>query len=608
MNVKFSLLLLGAVARAVAGVSFDLSDAEGRRHAMPAAGEAKAVVFVFIGLDCPISNSYAPELGRLYGEYSKRGVVFYAVQSDPSVAPAEVRRHARESGLPFPILLDPVQTLARQLGATATPEAAVVSAAGGELLYRGRIDDRVVDFGKARQRPTRQDLRLALEEVVEGKAVSRRITKAVGCAIARIEPSSGAKVTFARDVAPILYKHCSSCHHAQGAAPFALLTYEDAVRRAALIAAVTAKRYMPPWKPEPGYAKFVGERRLSVQEIAVLRDWAAAGAPEGNPAATPLAPKFSEGWQLGKPDLVAKMPEPFRVAADGPDVYRCFVVPMSVAQNRYIKAIEFQPQDRSVVHHALFFADPGRIAREKDAADPGPGYACFGSPGFLPARGLGGWTPGSGPIELPADAPTTLPKSSDLVLQIHFHPTGKAESEQSSLALYFTDTAPTRQIIDIPLGSNQIDIPPGERAYKVRDHFTLPVGVEAIGIIPHAHYICKDMKGLATLPDGTKKSLIWIRDWDFNWQEQYRYATPMRLPGDTRLEMEFTYDNSDENPRNPSHPAKRVLWGPELTDEMAGLHLQVIPSRMAELPQLTEALRGKLMRSVGGKFFRLEQP
>ncbi|MBI3667236.1 MAG: hypothetical protein HY236_13595 [Acidobacteria bacterium] len=190
-------------------------------------------------------------------------------------------------------------------------------------------------------------------------------------------------------------------------------------------------------------------------------------------------------------------------------------------------------------------------------------------------------------------------------MQIHFHPTGKPEMEQASIALYFSDAPPGKRIADVALGSRHIDIPPGESAYKVRDHFTLPIDVEAVGIIPHAHYLCKDMKGIALLPDGTKKWLIWIRDWDFNWQEQYRYEQPLRLPAGTRLEMEFTYDNSDRNPRNPSHPPQRVLWGPDSTDEMAGLHIQVIPVRMSEMPLLMQALWGKFMRSVGGKFFTL---
>jgi hypothetical protein len=204
----------------------------------------------------------------------------------------------------------------------------------------------------------------------------------------------------------------------------------------------------------------------------------------------------------------------------------------------------------------------------------------------------------------PDGAPATLRKGADLVVQIHFHPTGKPESEQASLGLYFSDKPPQKKLADVALGSRRIDIPPGDRSYKITDHFTLPIDVEAVGIIPHAHFICKDMKGLARLPDGTTKWLIWIKDWDFNWQEQYHYAKPIHLPAGTRLEMEFTYDNSDQNPRNPNHPPKRVVWGPGTTDEMAGLHIEVIPDRMDEMPILGQALWGKIMRSVGGKFYR----
>ena len=409
--------------------------------------------------------------------------------------------------------------------------------------------------------------------------------------------------TFTRDVAPILYKSCIPCHRPGEVAPFPLVSYTDAAKRSALIAQVTASRYMPPWKPQPGYGKFQGERRLSEAEIATLRGWAGSGASEGDPARLPPAPKFPEGWQLGPPDLVVKMPEPFAVDADGPDDYRCFVIPLSLPQDKYLRAVEFRPANRKVVHHALFFADPSGIARQR-----GGSYSCFGSPGFLPANGLGGWSPGSGPALFPDGAGAVVRKGSDLVLQVHFHPTGKAEQEQSSLGLYFASAPPVRRLVDIPLGSRNIDIAPGEKSYKVRDRFTLPVDIEAIGIIPHAHYVCKEMKGWAVLPDGTKKWLIRIPDWDFNWQEQYRYATPLRLPADTRLEMEFTYDNSDGNFRNPNHPPKRVVWGAEITDEMAGLHLQVMPVRMADLPLLTQALWGKMMRTVGGGFFRFPGP
>ena len=401
-------------------------------------------------------------------------------------------------------------------------------------------------------------------------------------------------VTFTRDIAPILYKHCAGCHHPGEAAPFSLLTYQDAARRAALIAKVTSSRYMPPWKPVPGYGHFRGERRLGDAEVATIRAWAESGAPQGDPASLPPPPKFSAGWQLGPPDLTAEIREPFTVPADGPDRYECFVIPLKTAERRYVRAAEFRPGNAQAVHHALMFLDPMHTAQRRGAR-----YPCFGTPGFLPSGGLGGWSPGAAAIAMPPGTATTLHPNSDLILQIHFHPTGKPEQVRSSVGLYFSDRAPTRHLLDIPLVSRRIDIAPGATAYKASDYFTLPVDVDAVGIIPHAHYLCKDMKGWATLPGGRKQWLLWIRDWDFNWQEQYRYAAPVRLPAGTRLEMEFTYDNSEANPRNPNHPPKRVVWGPDSTDEMAGLHLQAIPVRNADLEELSQALWGKLVRTLG---------
>ncbi len=598
-----ALLLPGRPASATTISSFDLPDAAGLRHTLAETRGSKAVVFLFLGTDCPLSNRYAPELSRLFSEYSARGVVFYAVHSDPSVGAGDVQKHARDFHYPFPVLVDATQTLARQTGAAATPEVAVVSPAG-KLLYRGRIDDRVADFGKNRQRPARQDLRLALSEILDGKPVAQPITKAIGCAIPFARQPQNDKVTFTRDIAPLLYKRCASCHHDGGAAPFPLLSYRDAAKRASLIAKVTASRYMPPWKPEPGYGRFEGERRLAVAEIAAIREWADAGAPEGDPALLPVAPKFPEGWELGRPDLVAKMPALFSVAADGPDVYQCFVIPLGVAEDKYVRAVEFEPGNRKLVHHALFFVDASGAARRRAAGETQRSYPCFGVPGFLPTNSLGGWSPGNGPIRLPEGAPAVLRKGGDLVLQIHFHPTGKPEQDQSSLGLYFTDKPPEKKVADVALGSNRIDIPAGDTSYKVTDHFTLPIDVEAIGIIPHAHYLCKEMKGWAVPPNGKKQWLIWIRDWDFNWQEEFRYEAPLRLPEGTRLEMEFTYDNSEGNPRNPNRPPKRVVWGPDTTDEMAGLHVQVMPERMSDLPTLSQALWGKFMRTVGGKFYQ----
>ncbi|HKE28219.1 MAG TPA: hypothetical protein VKB88_37980 [Bryobacteraceae bacterium] len=406
--------------------------------------------------------------------------------------------------------------------------------------------------------------------------------------------AAAALVTFSRDVAPILYRNCVACHRPGGVAPFPLVSYSDASKRAQLIATVTAKHYMPPRLPTEPH--FQNERQLSAAQISMLAEWAAAGTPEGNRAETPRPPEFPEGWQLGKPDLEAAMPAAFDVPADGPDLYQCFVLSPPADRDHYVRALDIRPGNPKVVHHAILFQDITGTARQRDQ---GHGYSCFGTPGFLPARGLGGWTPGALPFQTPADIPELFHGRSDLVLQVHYHPTGKPESDQTRVAVYFTDRKPARHAADIPLGSNRIDIPPGDTAYKVTDHFVLPVDVDAIAINPHAHYVCQSMYGYAVLPNGTRRTLIRIPQWNFDWQQQYVYAAPVRLPAGATIMMEFTYNNSESNPRNPNHPPERVVWGPGSRDEMAGLHITVVPVDPADADELSDALWGKMVRATG---------
>jgi hypothetical protein len=573
---------------ALALLMFDLLDIHGVRHSHSEIAGQTAVL-LFVNPTCPLSARAVPELNRLYNDFSPRGMKFFAVYAET----------VRETPLAFTSLLDPAQTLARQTGATATPEAIVLSAKGA-VLYRGRIDDRSIEAGKTRPQPTRADLRIALEEIAAGKPVSVPETKPVGCTLFLPRTNKSGRVTFARQIGPLLYKHCANCHRPGQVAPFPLLSYADAAPRAAIIAAVTANHTMPPWRASAGHLKLVGEEKLTPREIGLFQQWFNEGAPEGSPPIAP--PQFRDGWQLGEPDLVLKMPQPFSIAADGPDLYQCFVVPLNLKENRYVRAIEFSPGSRRVVHHALFFTDASGTARKRAAASGGQGYPCFGVPGFLPTSSLGGWSPGNSPRPFPEGTGAPIGRGSDLVMQIHYHATGTPESDQSALAIYFSKGPPTRKLMDVALGSRLIDIPAGDAAYHVRDHFELPVDVWATGIIPHAHYICKEMHGVAILPDGRRVTLLDITDWDFNWQRQYRYETPVLLPEGTRLEMDFVYDNSAANPRNPNVPPQRTLWGPDSTDEMAGLHVQVIPVHNEDVRELGQALWGKIMRSVGGRF------
>jgi hypothetical protein len=295
------------------------------------------------------------------------------------------------------------------------------------------------------------------------------------------------------------------------------------------------------------------------------------------------------------------MAEPVEVPADGPDQYRCITLPLVFDRDRYVHAFQFSTEGATTIHHGLFFVN-GRRSKPKESQ-----WECFGTPGFIPSAGLGGWTPGMGAVSMPPGTAVHIPKGSRLVMQLHFHPDGKTEKVAPQIALYFADRPPSRVLMDVGLGSNDIDIPAGEKNYQVRDSFTLPVPVEVVGIIPHAHYVCKDMKAWAVLPDGHKRWLLWIADWDFNWQNQFRYRTPFVLPAGTRLEMVFTYDNSAGNIRNPNHPPQRVTYGPGSTDEMAGIHLQVIPKNEADMHELGMAQWGKFMRSRGGEFYRPSQ-
>jgi hypothetical protein len=406
---------------------------------------------------------------------------------------------------------------------------------------------------------------------------------------------------FGRDVAPVLHRHCVECHRAGQAAPFALAAYEDAAPRARTIAAVVAAGRMPPWKPVAGHGEFAGERRLTKAERRVLTQWARAGAPRG---AAPEPVWKPQANPLGPPDLVVRMPQPYAVPAEGHDHYQCFVIPAPVAQDRYVRAWQFTPGAARVVHHVLFFTDRSGTARKRAAAGGGS-YPCFGVPGFLPSGSLGGWSPGFGVFEAWPETAMRLAGGHDLVMQIHYHPSGKVEHDQSQLALYFAPGRPAKFVADVGLVQRQIDIPAGDRAWVGRDSFTMPVDGWAVGIIPHAHYLCRQMLGWAVLPNGRKQWLLRIDDWDFNWQQNYRYRKAVWLPKGTRVEMQFTYDNSAENPRQPQRPPQRVVWGPDATDEMAGLHVQVIPARMEEMPELGRALWGKIMRSVGGSFYQL---
>jgi hypothetical protein len=399
----------------------------------------------------------------------------------------------------------------------------------------------------------------------------------LGGALASSSPSFGAEVTFSKDVAPILFAHCANCHRPGEVAPFSLLTYKDAAKRAKQIAETTGDRFMPPWKAEPlEHAKFLGERRLTDEQIATLKAWAEAGAPEGDLKLLPATPKFTDGWTLGEPDLVVKMPEAYTVKAEGRDEFRSFVIPIRLPEDRYVTAVQYRPGNPKVVHHALLFLDTSGKAAELDAQDDQPGFAKMGGRGFIPAGGLGGWAPGVTPHHLPDGVARLLPKGSDLIIQTHFHPSGKAEKELSSVGLYFAKKEPKQVLATFPSAGRPLNIPAGEKHHKVTNSFTVPADVTLLGLTPHAHLLCKSIKVVATLPGGKEMTLIDVPQWDWNWQEQYQYDRPISMPAGTKVYSEWVYDNSSDNVANPSNPPRPVRWGEQTTDEMALVFFQTL--------------------------------
>jgi len=381
-------------------------------------------------------------------------------------------------------------------------------------------------------------------------------------------------------------------------APFSVLDYDSVRRHAREISSAVQRRRMPPWLPESGHGTFAGERRLRDDQIALIAKWADSDAPEGNPADAPTPPVSSSGWQLGTPDLVLPLTEPYVLRPGGRDVFRNFVLPVPITATRYVRAVEFRADRPQVLHHADLALDVTRVSRLLDRADAGPGFATMDGG---QVQNVYGWTPGKVPVMEPSDMAWTLEPGDDLVLLLHMIAGKTSETVQPSIGLFFSDTPPTRTPISVKLESQAIDIPAGNANYVVEDSYVLPVDVEAVSVYPHAHYLGKDMRGTATLPDGSQQDLLWIRQWDIRWQDRYRYQSPLFLPRGTRLSMRFTYDNSAANPRNPTSPPQRVRAGPRSIDEMAQLWLEVVPRRTEDAAVLsTDYTRRAVLANVAG--------
>lgn len=553
-------------------VSLRVIDLAGKIHLIGESAQTRGTALVFITTECPLCRKYVPELNRLARDYAARGIEFYVVIVDPLATRQQAKDFVTEFALEPVVLFDASGELIDQFAPTHVPEAFLFGA-NRSLAYRGRIDDRYRELRKPRREPTRRDLEVAIESVLAGESVAEPRTPAIGCLVEPIAREKRlADVTYHRDIAPLVLANCAECHRPGEVAPFALLSYDDCAKRGSWLEKVIDTGLMPPWLAEHGHGSFVGDRQLNEFQKSLISAWIEAGMPPGQEADEPSPPVFTEGWRLGEPDVVLEVPYDAVVPADGDDLFQHFVIPIEIPEDKTLIGFEFRPGNRAVVHHAVVFYDTMGAARARDAKTPEPGYTTFGSPGIPVTGVVGVWVPGMNPRFLPPGIGMTIPKGSDVLVQLHLHPTGKKEVDRSRVGLHFADKGDeVRQPmsrVPLVLGSLMIDVPAGESRHRISSSLTIPAPITVTSVVPHMHLIGREMRVTATPPEGEPISLIWIRRWNFYWQDNYVYREPVYLPAGTRIDIEGYFDNSDENPLNPHIPPRRVLFGNDSDEEM----------------------------------------
>lgn len=564
-----------------------------------AAGKSATIV-AFLSFECPVSNNYLELLNALAKEHAGRVALIGIVPGDGDSA--EIQKQVAEYKLQFPVYLDPKLATAQSLRAKMTPEVFVLDAEM-RLRYRGRIDDSFSARMRRNPRQEKNDLKDALADVLAGREVRVAVTEPIGCPLGTPTAAVAtiSNINYHRDVAPILQKHCQSCHRPGEVGPFSLLTYSQAAKWAGDIKEYTQSKQMPPWMPigGPGYKN---ERKLTDIEISTLAQWADAGAPEGNPDDSPKPRQFTQGWQRGTPDLILTPSESFHLAATGRDIFRCFVIPTGLTEDKWVVGFELRPGNPKIVHHTLHFFDTSGKAREMneqerqrgrdpDAKDYGPGYSVGMGVGFIPSPsvgnevrrfgGMGGWAPGQQPNFLPEGCGWLLPKGADFIIQTHYHRDGREQDDRTQIGLYFAKKpiAQPWQTVTVNGMRGLTIIPAGKPDYVSKGAVYLSTDAIIHSVMPHMHLIGKQIKVTMTPPGGEPTVLVEIPNWDYNWQETYWFKEPIRAKAGTKIEVEAMYDNSTANPNNPRNPPAPVFVGEQTTNEMLFAFLGVTSTK-----------------------------
>ncbi len=536
---------------------FSLTDYQGKEWKRDEFQSKKAIVFAFVGTQCPLAKLYSAKLVELERKYRDRGAAFVAIDSNVQDSLAEMAAHARKFGIEFAFLKDPAQQLADRMGVTRTPEVCVIDA-DNVIRYRGRIDDQY-GIGYTKDEASQKELVAALESILKNEEVATTTTTASGCLIGRgprdIDKSESV-VTYAEQVSRILQARCVSCHRPGEIGPMDLGNYDDASAWADMIVEVIDQGRMPPWHASESYGSFENDRRMPAEEIAVVKNWARAGATRGDASKEPAPMKFVSGWQLPRePDLVIPMSDkPFEVPEQGDVRYQYFVADPHLTKDTWVNGMEIVPGNSSVVHHILVFL------REKGSNQRNLGA----ERGFLV-----GYVPGTRAQPMQEGMAKLIPVNSELVFQIHYTPNGTAQSDLSKVGFLIADAKTiTHEVQTTSSVQPNFRIPPGEGDYKTSamQPEDLP-NCELLSMSPHMHVRGKSFRYTAVYPDGNREILLDVPEYDFNWQTEYRLKEKKKMPSGTRMFCEAAFNNSSSNLNNPD-PDAWVQWGDQTYEEM----------------------------------------
>jgi peroxiredoxin len=554
--------LLAAIATALAARSgeprdnvigrripnFVLPDPAGKQVGLADFRDSRLLVVVFLGTNCPVGNAYIPILLEVQKDYRSKGVQVVAINPNLADSVDVVAGHVKEFAITFPVLLDSRQTTLPLFGAVRTPEVFVLDARR-VVRYHGRIDDRYAPDHR-RDEPSRHDLRAALDELLAGKKVSVPQTEPAGCRITRMARAKKGELTYTRHIAPILQKHCVECHHPGTAAPFSLLTYESAFSSSEMIGEVVALRRMPPWHADPRFGHFANERRLTPEEVDTVAAWVADGAPRGEGEEAPAPAAFADGWRIGTPDAVFRLPEEVAVPAKGKVEYRYFTTKGNFKEDVWLQAAQARPGNNRVVHHIIVGYVETRVP-----------------PGAQKLIWIAAYTPGSDPVVFPEGLGRRIPAGADLAWEVHYATTGKEEKDRSELGVVFCKTPPKHDVLTHGISNMGLRILPGVPNQRVVAEIPVARDAVLLSLFPHMHGRGKDFEYQVIYPGGRREVLLSVPQYDTNWQHTYRLREPLRVPRGSKIRCIAHYDNSADNPSNPD-PRKEVRWGRQATDEM----------------------------------------